>query len=233
MAEATAIELLTLASVAGNGNGADVAIAGRQNVAQLIVEVTVVDTSITVNVQRRDDASGAYDTTNTITVSTTGKHKISALVGPLTRVTYTATAGDTFGVDGIVETVYCVPEDISEDIVREVAIAELTETRRVNACLRASDEADGYLRSRYTMPVTAWSRDLRLHSAELAAAYLFTYRGTDPNSPDMLIYDARNTAKQWFDRLQAGRIEPDITDSSDPVVYGAGVAVASDARRGW
>lgn len=97
----------------------------------------------------------------------------------------------------------------------------------------ASDWIDGYLRRRYTLPLTAWKLDLRDACAAHAALKILTVRGFDPEDPaDKAVVKASADATTWADNVAKGWIDPGVTDSSDEE-QAVDVVVASSPRRGW
>lgn len=238
MAEPLSLTVMASTLVAASGQSAAATVEGLQRVARLTVEVSAfAGTSLVVRLQRRPDTSAQWETTATsATIFTTGAFDLSGPIGPLTRLDWTLTGGaasTTFGVRGTAFTVYAEPADLPRFSVNARGIAELSTRAVVDACIAASDDADGYLGGRYTLPLTEWGDDLRSKCAALATATLFNVRGADPNGPDMIIYDARNQAVTWFNRLQAGRLAPPGIVDSTPDAYEAGVAVRSNTKRGW
>jgi phage gp36-like protein len=234
VAESLTLTVRESAAVSASGSGTAVEIEGRQRVARLDVEVSAfTGTSLVVTLQRRPDTSAPWETTATATIAAVGRFDVSGAVGPLTRVSWTLTGSGspsaTFGVRGMASTVYAEPADLPAYACKAEAIQELASRKIVDALIAASSEADGYLAARYTMPIVSWDEDLRMNTAKVAASVLFNVRGADPNGPDALIFDGRNVALRWFDRVQAGRLSPAIVDST-PTTYQAGIVVSSRTR---
>lgn len=101
-------------------------------------------------------------------------------------------------------------------------------TRALDA---ASTLADGYLRARFVLPLTAWSDDLRQAVCGLAAASLLMTLGLDPESPDaVLIRERAKEARRWLEMVAAKKIHPSVTESGAPV---DGAVVVSPPARGW
>lgn len=97
----------------------------------------------------------------------------------------------------------------------------------------ASDWLDGYLRRRYTLPLTAWDVAVRGAAAAKGTLACMTARGYDPTAgTDAVIKDRFDEAARWAERVAQGWITPDVTDSSDDDPA-EDVIVASNSRRGW
>lgn len=156
-------------------------------------------------------------------------------VGRYLRVTWALTAITTvtFAVTGIAHVVYCDAADLTTDAVPERSIANVSQSDRWRACVKASDGADGYLSTRYELPLSAWPSDMREHCANIAAASLFRRRGADPQSADAVIFDGRDRAVSWFNKIANGLVKPPgIIDSTVEINEGGSVVVSSSGR-GW
>ena len=138
-----------------------------------------------------------------------------------------------FAVSGTAYVTYCDPIDISVYSIRSEGIADISATDLANACVSASDGADGYLNSSFALPLTAWGDDLRQHTAEMAGAIVLRSRGADPSGPDALVFDAESKATKWFARIADGKLKPPSMLDSTPDTFEGGSFVVSSTRRGW
>lgn len=100
--------------------------------------------------------------------------------------------------------------------------------------LAASERADGYLRTRYTLPlVEPIPSDLKDAVVGIACYTLMMRRGYNPESgADAAIRVRYEDAIAWLQRVGDGRISPSIIDTT-PAVSEAGVFVHTSAKRGW
>ena len=114
--------------------------------------------------------------------------------------------------------------------VQAEALTDVSSAAKTQALLAATYELAGYLTG-YTLPITAWGADLRLHAAKLAAHTLLTVRGLNPDGED--VKQLRTDALEWATKVSEGKIHPiDIVDSTpDADDFGAGIA--TDTARGW
>lgn len=97
----------------------------------------------------------------------------------------------------------------------------------------ASAYADGFLRSRYALPLTVWGDDLREAVCAIAAEGALTTIGFNPEDPANAALVARaNRARAWLKMVGTGQIDPAITDSTHDVQEGTGF-VSTLPRRGW
>jgi phage gp36-like protein len=123
-------------------------------------------------------------------------------------------------------------EDLVRLGIRAAAIEELDEAEIEHALDAASSEALGYIKSSYVLPLQSWDFDLRMHVAAIAVYILvFGARGGDPEG-DPIIPERRNAAIDWLKGVAAGRISPEIVDST-PETFEGGAFVVSSPNRGW
>jgi phage gp36-like protein len=102
------------------------------------------------------------------------------------------------------------------------------------ALQRASDEASGYMTTRYTLPLTAWGRDLTGKVCDIAAWYLMKRKGFNPADPACAaILKGYDDAIAWLKGVASGAITPvaivDSTTDDDDAVF----TVGTDDLRGW
>lgn len=136
-------------------------------------------------------------------------------------------------VSGVAHVVYCSTADLERLQVPGAAIEEVSQRAKASACIAASSDADGYIASSHTMPLVAWGPSLRAKTGALALAYVFSKRGVDPEGADAVVFDMRDKALSWFDRLADGRIQPPEIVDSTPEVCEGGAVVLSRPKRGW
>lgn len=105
------------------------------------------------------------------------------------------------------------------------------ETRNAHLA-SASKLADGYLFSRYKLPLVSWGTDLTQQVCELACASLARRFGQ--NAPDADTMQLRRiAAMRWLEGVNGASISPtDIIDST-VTTDESGIAVVSDPSRGW
>ena len=120
-----------------------------------------------------------------------------------------------------------------------------TMVQQLQACLDATDEADSYLRGRYTLPLLDWGTDVTRYTAYIAIFLLMggpigvaPQAGSDDNFKTNYwravgMPDKPGTG--WFPGIALQKINPDVTPTvavgQDPI---CGVPqVFSTVRRGW
>lgn len=132
---------------------------------------------------------------------------------------------------------YADRTDLSRLGIAAAALSGVATATQDAALDAASDTADGYLRGRYTLPLTAWGDDLRAHVCGIAAWRLLATRGFDPNrSGDIAIRQLYDDAIAWLKDVSAGRVVVSGGNTSPTATRHArasGPRVTSDRTRGW
>jgi hypothetical protein len=121
-----------------------------------------------------------------------------------------------------------------------------TVVQQQQACLDATDEADSYIRGRYTLPLLDWGSDLRRYTAYIAIYLLMSGPigwGATGGNPDQNITTNYYRAVGWPDRpgsgwfpgIQRQAVHPDVTPTIPVGQDGTHDApqVSSEPRRGW
>lgn len=98
----------------------------------------------------------------------------------------------------------------------------------------ALSQAYSYLRSQYTLPLSAAGLDLTMAVCQLAAFRALTHRGFDPSNPaDQVLVKAHDDAIAWLRDVANGRASIDVTSTS-PAKTSSGARVYSGrSTRGW
>lgn len=130
-------------------------------------------------------------------------------------------------------TAYCSAEDVTSYAVAGRAIEEISTRERARARLAASADVESSLNAGYVLPILEWGVDVRRACAQLAAAQLFTVRGTDMQGADAVVFDARDRARAWLTAVANGRIRPPGIVDSTPEEVEFGLAIAGRTSRRW
>lgn len=103
----------------------------------------------------------------------------------------------------------------------------------IEACiLTASSDAYSYLRSRYSLPLVTWGKDLRMAVCKIAALYVLDRRGRNTSDPaDLALERAAERAVLWLKDVAANRAAADVVDTSPAAT--AAPRVVSNKKRGW
>ncbi len=114
------------------------------------------------------------------------------------------------------------------------AVSSIPPADQDQALAAASDEADSYMRNKYTLPLVSWTQDLRRAVCRIAAYTLLSSRGFNPqeNSGDQNIADNNSKAVAWLRDVGKGLASPGLVDSS-PSQLPAVPSVSSNRRRRW
>lgn len=116
---------------------------------------------------------------------------------------------------------YCDPADLTQYLPESV-LTLVTPTQLQQACDDASQEADSYMRGRYSLPLLAWGNDVRRYTAWIAVYLVCQLIGFAPQAgSDQLIVQRYYQAVGWPDRpgtgwfpgIQRQAIHPDVTPS--------------------
>lgn len=139
----------------------------------------------------------------------------------------------TFSISGEAHTLYATPRDIGRLSMPEKATGNVDACIKADACLAASDEADGALSGSFCLPLIAWGDDLRQQVSNIATFSVMRHRGFQPGGIDDLIVKASDDARSWLNKVSQGRIKPPGIIDSTPQVFEGGAVVVSKPRRGW
>jgi phage gp36-like protein len=135
-----------------------------------------------------------------------------------------------------VSAAYCTRGDLTTLGIRSDALRSILVGDQDAAIASASDEMDGYLGSRYKLPLTAWGSDVRIMCARLAIYSLISARGFNPNSSgDSQLVEMRDIAERWLVRISNGSLALTVTDSSNVEAghVSGGVQLVSNRSRGY
>lgn len=138
---------------------------------------------------------------------------------------------------------YCTPTDLAQYLPAAV-LSLTTNAQQLQACTDASEEADSYMRGRYTLPMLAVGKDVTRYTSWIACYLLAQLIGFAPQAgSDKLIVERYYQAVGWPDRAGTGwfpgvqrqMIHPDVTPS---IAIGRDAVhdlpqVRSQPMRGW
>ena len=131
---------------------------------------------------------------------------------------------------------YCSRTDLTNLGIFADALRTTSTDKQDAAIAAASDEMDGYLGSKYKLPLSAWGQDVRLMCARLAIYILIAARGYNPESPgDAQLEVAHDMAERWLKRISDGDLALTVTDSSAQGIghVSGGVQLTSSRSRGY
>jgi phage gp36-like protein len=134
---------------------------------------------------------------------------------------------------------YCTAAELTQYGIRAEALRSIDPSELQAAITAASKTIDGYLRSRYKLPLVAWGEDIRLLCARLAVYQLVVVRGFNAaRSGDDQIEKQYDVSMSTLKDIPKCSYSPDVTDSSSNAAPGvsapAGTAqVFSNRSRGY
>lgn len=236
MANPLPIVLFERAAINAPGSGPAVDIGALRQVAALQVDVAIGQGGgLTIHVETSPTGTGQWAQVSQVFVDVPGPRSVT--VGPLerhVRVRWELSGGPvTLGVTGDAHVTYCLPRDIYRFSVPSDALDGVSHEDQIDACIAATDEADGYVGGAYTLPLRAWGEDLRKATARIAGADLLSARGVDPESQDAVVFQREEAAKEWLNRLANGRLAPPGMIDQTPETFDGGSVVVSRPKRGW
>jgi phage gp36-like protein len=135
-------------------------------------------------------------------------------------------------------TLYATVADLSLYAINEAALADI-DPGKIDAALEAaSREVDSYIKSQYTLPLTAIGADLIAKTADIAAYRLMKATGYNPESPrDDLFKVAYDQAIAWLEKVGRGSVSPSglqgSSGTTDGQAHGARPMVVSSSQRGF
>lgn len=241
MANPLSITLLPEASVTASGSGDAVDITAARSAARLRFRVTAISAG-GLRVFVDTSADGIANWSQRAEHSLSSAADLNFTVGDLLQFVRArwalvgAASGITAGLAGEAHQLYCSPADLSRYGLPDSVISDLAASLpdRVDACLAATDEAEGYLASRYTMPLSAWGEAVRLHTSKLAIVSFLDRAGWQHDGPDNVIQGAYDRAIAWLKGVAAGAIQPQGVVDATPEVDDSSVAhVFGNTPRGW
>lgn len=132
---------------------------------------------------------------------------------------------------------YATKADL-ENYIPAAAIAGIGDPQIDAALQDASDEADGYLRAQWTLPLIEWSNDLTKFVCYIAKYELMSFRGFKPDGTmDVVFADDAKKARDWLKLVAEQKVTPNFVDSSSAATTGktsgTGPKVFSARSRGF
>lgn len=185
-----------------------------------------------------DGASGWRPFGSFAPVSAPGvEHQVFVAHERFVRVVWTV-AGTTpvfnFSVAGTRDTVYATLDDFALHGLPENATRNIAPSIIAKALASATVKADGKLAQRIDLPLESWDIDLTEAVAKIAGYDVLSYLGFNPESgADMNVRTRHNDAMKWLDEVAAGRISLYGTVDRTPSIIDDGVAIVTNAPRGW
>jgi phage gp36-like protein len=245
MASPLAITLLPESSIYVDGAGDPFDVTSGRACARVTLRLTAITAGgLSIHIETSSSGVDNWSVVARLRANAAGDYGLTAggLKG-FVRALWaldSGTSGVVAGVTAIAHQLYCTPADLPRFGLPSVVLEELETTveSQTDACLAATDEAEGYLANRYSMPLVSWGDALRLHVAKLAIVSFLDASGWQPSGQDDVIMAAYTRAIAWLKGVGGGVISPPgIVDSSPtPGASGSGPSgarVTSQPMRGW
>ncbi|WP_394845181.1 DUF1320 domain-containing protein [Pendulispora brunnea] len=125
---------------------------------------------------------------------------------------------------------YATRADLAQYGLTAQALAVFTDEQQERALRGASATADGYLRSRYSLPLADWDDDLRRNVCLLAAYDLMASHGVYPDGIDETLRLRAESAVGWLKSVSSGVVTIAVAETP-PVINSP--AVMTTRKRGW
>lgn len=117
-------------------------------------------------------------------------------------------------------TAYAVAADLDSGI-NALALAGVPTPTKTDNIESASRIIDSFLRAQFTLPLTQVGGDIKRACVNIAVYYVLVGRGYNPDAGgDPGIRDRFKDAIDWLKLVSAGKVVPDITDSSPEAAEG-------------
>jgi phage gp36-like protein len=98
----------------------------------------------------------------------------------------------------------------------------------------ASEFVDGYLRSRYRLPLSDWGQEIVEITVIIAVWHLMSRRGFMPSAgADTVIRQRYDDALNWLNRVGRQEITPNVTPNTFDIAVLAAPRVITREKRGW
>lgn len=130
---------------------------------------------------------------------------------------------------------YITLAELGDMGLNPAAFVETLAPRRQKAIDERSAYIDGFLRSKFTLPLIVVSADIKRCCAILASIDLIKNRGIGPDDADAL-KDEEDRQDKWLGLIAKGVVVPQVTDSSSgaaPGTHGGTTRVISSSSRGF
>lgn len=127
---------------------------------------------------------------------------------------------------------YATTTDLAQFAMGSVALTGISAGDQNAALEAASDEADGYLKARYAVPVTVYGKDLRDHVCAIAQYRLLMRKTFSPDGQKTAVRQLYEDAIAWLGKVSKGV----VTLSGDQVTPAPSLAlprVSTTTPRGW
>jgi phage gp36-like protein len=132
---------------------------------------------------------------------------------------------------------YCTIDELFRFGIRREAVGNIVSGDLSSAIDQASDLIDGYLGSRYTLPLKHWESDIRAKCAHIAVYDIIVNRGFNSSrAGDENLRLRYEDAIKWLTKVADGNLAPRVIDSASGSTEGSvsgGVKVYSNPSRGY
>lgn len=240
MPTTTSIAPLASAARVASGVGSVVDL-GAHTTAELVLDVSAISGTLNVTVESaRSQTASAWIVAGDFGTTAATKVEAKTFTGlsRYARVRWTLTGSVTFSVLGDSVLVYCAPADIKRVIQARGLVKDqnvsFSDADLDGFAQDATDEMSGSLGAMFTLPLSAWGRDVRRKCAELAVYYAMEARGFSPDDAGGALYVKMFDAVQsWLKLVRDQKIELQHCVDATPEIEDGGAYVVTNPTRGW
>ncbi len=113
---------------------------------------------------------------------------------------------------------YASVEELQDQGIPPAGLGDLSDDTLETALTWASGQADSYFRKRFKLPLVSWGEDVKSAIVSMAIWRLLTRKGFNPQVPGhAAIAQNYSDAIKWLKEVASGDVEPDVTDSTEPL----------------
>lgn len=130
-------------------------------------------------------------------------------------------------------TPYATTTQLAQYGAASTALSSVPSGTQTAAIAAASELADSYLRTRYSLPLLSWGSDLTRAVCQIAAYDVFVSRGYNPAAAADVNYRMRyEDAVAWLKSVARQEAQADVTPSANQAVYDEPV-IHTHPKQGW
>ncbi len=129
---------------------------------------------------------------------------------------------------------YAVIADLTSYGIPASALATISDDIKTSALDAASERVDGYLRSRYRLPLVSWGNDIREATVVIALWIILNRRGFMPSAgSDITIRERYEDTLAWLKSCARQEIQPDVKPSDTDDLRTLAPRFILKQPRGW
>jgi phage gp36-like protein len=129
---------------------------------------------------------------------------------------------------------YATTSDLANHGIVASALSTVSSDVQEAALEAASERVDGFLRSRFQLPLSDWGNDIVEATVVIATWMLMNRRGFMPSAgADVLIRERYLDTMSWLNRVGRQEVTPNVTPNTIAVPELAAPRILTHDMRGW